>query len=393
MKPEPKASRKGQINTDSHRLIRIIDVNFNRAREATRVIEDYTRFVLDNESLSASLRNIRHSLTEIIKRLEAGNQNLLIRARNVEDDIGKENISKSSSTHEIIIANFKRLQESLRSLAEYLKPLSQSCHEDIHPPKAGKKSRSSLCLSAFVAKRSKMVSEIEKLRFIAYDLEQQVSIHLFPKKAFNDVRLYILVSSDVIHQPVIEITKQVIRGGADAIQLREKAMPDKVLLDMALQIRKLTLQYKVLFIMNDRVDIAVLSNADGVHLGKDDISIKQARKILGQDKIIGATSHNIEEALKAQKDGADYISVGPMFSSPTKPHLKPEGLTYLKDISRKIKIPYVAIGGITNSNLPALIKQHNKSFKYPIKIAISSGILGTANPVKTARHIKTILCE
>jgi thiamine-phosphate pyrophosphorylase len=126
-------------------------------------------------------------------------------------------------------------------------------------------------------------------------------------------------------------------------------------------------------------------------LGKDDITIKQARKILGADKIIGATSHNIKEAIKAEMDGADYISVGPMFPSPTKPHLKPEGLTYLKDIARKIKIAYVAIGGITQSNISTLLKLHKKYFSYPIKIAISSSIIGNSNPSQVTKKINNLL--
>jgi thiamine-phosphate pyrophosphorylase len=373
---------KPQIDTDKHGLsiIRIIDVNFNRAREATRVIEDYTRFVLDNEPLSTELRNIRHKLAELLKPL--GN---LVSARNVEDDIGKDGfiVHKfiSSSVHKtdipnIIIANFKRLEEALRSLAEYLKASPS-------PSPLPSRERERV--------RGETVSEIEKLRFKAYELEQQVSFHLFPNKAFNNIRLYVLVSSDLIHQPIIEVVKQVIRGGANAIQLREKAMPDNVLLDMALNIRKLTMAHKVLFIVNDRVDIAFLSNADGVHLGDDDIPIRQARKILGPDKIIGATSHNIKEAMEAQRQGADYISVGPMFPSPTKPHLKAEGLKYLKKVARKIKIPYVAIGGINKANLPGLLKQHKNLFKYPIKAAVSSAIISKPNSTAETKCIKKIL--
>jgi len=362
-------------------VARIIDVNANRSKEALRVIEDYARFVLDNESLSVELRNIRHNLTEIIKKLESGNPNLLIRARNVQDDIGKDGFTKAHeltskrvnelNVKDIVIANFKRLEEALRSLVEYTKTISiQSSNK------------------------------LEVLRFKAYELEQEVSFYLFPKRAFEKVRLYVLVNSNM------NLVKDVIKGwacpegarGADAIQLREKSMSDNKLLKAALEIRKLTLAHKVLFIMNDRVDIAYLANADGVHLGEDDISIRDARKILGADKIIGATSHNIEEAIQAQRDGADYISVGPMFSSPTKPHLKPEGLKYLKEVAKKIKIPYVAIGGINEKNIPSLLKLHKEYFllpgrqvKYPLKTAISSGIINCIDPFQATKKIKRVL--
>ncbi|MBI4834298.1 MAG: thiamine phosphate synthase [Planctomycetes bacterium] len=369
------------MNTDKHSLLRIIDVNANRCREATRVLEDYTRFVLDNEQFSTQLRDIRHKLTECLKPL--GN---LASARNVQDDIGRENISNTSTTAGVVIANFKRLQESLRSLAEYTKTIKPSHFYQkglpINPDCIGKQIRT-----------RQITIGIEKLRFNAYELEQQITFHLFPNKAFQNVRLYVLVSTDLIHKPIIEIARDVIRGGADALQLREKSMPDNVLLDMALNIRKLTMAHKVLFIVNDRVDIAHLANADGVHLGDSDIPIRQARKILGPDKIIGATSHNIKEALEAQNEGADYISVGPMFPSPTKPHLKAEGLKYIKETAQKIKIPYVAIGGINKTNLPSLLKQHKKLFKYPLKAAVSSAILGKSNPAAETKFIKKALAS
>ena len=182
---------------NKHNLLRIIDVNFNRAREATRVIEDYTRFVLDNDFLTNSLREIRHKLTGIIKKTSSTKE--LIIARNTEDDIGKESVSKTTS--EIVIANFKRLQESLRSIAEHLKPI-----------------------------KPKLVGAIEKLRFSAYQLEQTLIYHLFPKDAFNKVQLYALLSSPISKKPLLETAKQIIKGGADAIQLREKDIPDKKLI-------------------------------------------------------------------------------------------------------------------------------------------------------------------
>ncbi|MFH1231190.1 MAG: thiamine phosphate synthase, partial [Planctomycetota bacterium] len=141
----------------------------------------------------------------------------------------------------------------------------------------------------------------------------------------------------------------------------------------------------VIFIINNRIDIALLSQADGVHLGETDISIRDARRLLGADKIIGATSHSIKEALDAEKNGADYISVGPFFPSPTKPLLKPRGFDYIKDVAKKIHIPYIAIGGINKTNLPVLLKTHKRLFKSPIKIAVSLA------PLKRERNGSAIL--
>ena len=330
---------------------RIIDVNANRAREASRVIEDYARFVLGDAVLSAKARNIRHNLVNILKPCARH----LLASRNIESDIGKETPTSAKTTSEIIISNFSRLGEALRSIAEYLK-----------------------------AESPRLVSGIERLRFEAYQLEQEFFFILQPRKAFDSVCLYVLVPG-IRNEKVI---KGLIKGGVNAIQLRAEHLDDRELLKLAIKIRKITRVHKVLLIINNRIDIALLSNADGVHLGATDCSIRDARKILGPDKITGATSHSIAEALDAQRNGADYISVGPMFSSPTKPQLAPAGFSYLKEVARKIHIPYVAIGGITAGNLPVLLKAHKKLFKGQLKIAVSSGILGRKDIYKETRRLR-----
>jgi thiamine-phosphate pyrophosphorylase len=335
-------------------IFRIIDVNVNRAREATRVIEDYARFVLEDADLSAKARSIRHRLVNILKPCARQ----MLASRDIEADIGKETPTSAKTTSEIVISNFSRLGEALRSLAEYLK-----------------------------AESPRLVSGIERLRFEAYQLQQEFFFILYPNKAFDKVRLYVLVPS--IRND--KIVRDLIRGGTDVIQLRAEGLSDRNLLNEAIRLRKITRAHKVLFIINNRIDIALLSNADGVHLGETDLYIRDARRILGPDKIIGATSHSVAEAIAAQANGADYISVGPMFSSPTKPHLAPAGFSYLKEVAKKIHIPYVAIGGITAHNLPGLLKAHKKLFKEPLRVAVSSGILNTSNIYKTTRQIAGIL--
>jgi thiamine-phosphate pyrophosphorylase len=143
--------------------------------------------------------------------------------------------------------------------------------------------------------------------------------------------------------------------------------------------------------MNDRADIAHLSNADGVHLGETDISVREARKILGADKIIGVTSHNIAEAIAAQRQGADYISVGPFYPTPTKPNLKPGGFDYLKDVVKHIRIPYFLIGGINQDNISQLRRYHRKLASQPLRVAISSGILLQQDIIKATKQIKKTL--
>lgn len=154
---------------------------------------------------------------------------------------------------------------------------------------------------------------------------------------------------------MIYVAKEAIAGGADVIQLRDKDATAKELIKVARPIRQLTHKTKVLFIINDRLKIAKAVDADGVHLGQDDSPIKVARSILGRNKIIGLSTHSLSQAKEAQKSGADYISVGPIFATPTKPEYKAVGLDLIKKVKRAIKIPFVAIGGIDASNIDEIL--------------------------------------
>lgn len=367
---------------------RIIDVNSNRAREATRVIEDYARFILEDATLYNQIRSIRHNLIKILSSITPN----LLYSRDIEMDLGKNTISNKKNLPEIIISNFRRLSEALRSITEYLK--IQPARPDVPCPNDCSVGRVSGWSPA-------LATRIEKLRFEAYQLEQRFFYLLYPKQLLQKIRLYVLVPEKIDNRPIDKIIIELIKGGADAIQLRAEKLNDKELLILARKIRKITRHANMLFIVNDRIDIALLSQADGIHLGETDISIRDARRLLGSDKIIGATSHSIEEALDAEKNGADYISVGPFFPSPTKPLLKPRGFGYLKNIAKKIHIPYIAIGGINKTNLPVLLKTHKKLFKSPIKIAVSSAILTRPlhagawltdeNICSTTRQIKTLI--
>ena len=145
----------------------------------------------------------------------------------------------------------------------------------------------------------------------------------------------------------IEIAKLAMKGGADIIQLRDKNLSTSELIEIAKKISVLCKKKNVLFLVNDRVDVAMVSDADGVHLGQEDIPIKDARKLLGKNKIIGGTAHNMKEAIACEKAGADYIGFGHIFptASKHKPD-KPKGTAQLEEIVKKIKIPVIAIGGI-----------------------------------------------
>lgn len=154
----------------------------------------------------------------------------------------------------------------------------------------------------------------------------------------------------------IEIARQVLDGGARILQLRGKGLPSKELLSQAREISTLTKKAGALFIVNDRADVALLSNADGVHLGQDDLPIAEARKVLGKDKVIGISTHNIVQAVKAEQEGADYIGFGPVFGTTTKADAEQaKGIQALRGLKKGVAIPVVAIGGINLENLKEVI--------------------------------------
>ncbi|HHT9108039.1 MAG TPA: thiamine phosphate synthase [Candidatus Wunengus sp. YC64] len=201
-------------------------------------------------------------------------------------------------------------------------------------------------------------------------------------KNFPDVRLYVIISSGLAKKPVLETLQEVIQGGADAVQLREKTMSDGEFLALAKEFRRITSQSKILFIVNDRAEIAKKVDADGLHIGQSDLTIHCARKIIGYDRILGVSTHTIVQARKAQLEGADYISVGPLFPTITKDYEPPVGLDYLKEVKREITIPFVAIGAINHENLNEILLAGG------LRVAICSAIICSNDILQTTRSFK-----
>lgn len=168
----------------------------------------------------------------------------------------------------------------------------------------------------------------------------------------NICRLYLVTDSSLMSTPTLEeAVMQAINGGCTMIQLREKVLSSREFYFKALSIKKITDRFNVPLIINDRVDIALACDADGVHLGQSDMPLSVARKIMGEDKIIGVTAPLPELALQAEKDGADYIGVGAIFGTTTKADAKKNSVETLKSITSLVNIPVVAIGGINHSNV------------------------------------------
>ena len=198
-----------------------------------------------------------------------------------------------------------------------------------------------------------------------------------------NLELYVIIDRRMIKgKSSIRVTREAITGGATAIQLREKEMESRDLCHLASSLKKVAKKKKALFIINDRIDIAQAVDADGVHLGQDDLSIKIARKVLGRNKIIGATVRNLSQALKAQGEGADYVSLGPIFSTKTKKDLPPpRGLKVITQIKEKIKIPLIAIGGINRHNVAKVMRAGADG------VAVVSVVVGARNVQKATQEL------
>ncbi len=333
---------------------RIIDANLNRATEATRILEEIARFLLDDRELSEKLKNIRHKINNVQENCYGQ----YLQARDTENDVGIDvkNLSERINIENIFKANIKRLQQALRTLAEY----------------------------SLADKQNTVL--FEKLRYESYTVEKIMWDKL--KEKYNqiklaDKKLYLVTNSDEFESEdkFLDAIASALEGGVDILQLREKTMPASKILELGKKIKQLCLQYDVTFIVNDRIDIAALLEADGVHLGQDDLEVKSARDILGANAIVGVSTHAPEQALKAVQDGADYIGVGPVFATPTKKGRSPVGLEYVKWASENITIPAFAIGGIDAENCQEVFDAGLK------RIAVVRAIINANSPQQAAEKI------
>lgn len=211
----------------------------------------------------------------------------------------------------------------------------------------------------------------------------------------KDFRLY-AITGEEFHpgRDLVEVMEEAIKGGVDIIQLRDKNSSKKVIYEKAKKLRQLTSKYGVTFIVNDHIDVALAVDADGIHIGQDDLPIEEARKIVG-NKIIGLSTHAVEEALQAEKSGADYIGVGPIFPTKSKVDVvDPVTTQYIKDvISAKLSIPFVAIGGIKLHNVDQVLESGATRICAISEIVGSKDVSGTCeafiNKINKARSVKS----
>ncbi len=204
-----------------------------------------------------------------------------------------------------------------------------------------------------------------------------------------DYSLYLITDRDIIKDRYLkECIEEAIKGGVTIVQIREKDASTREFYNIAKEVKEVTDKYNIPLIINDRLDIALAVDAAGVHLGQSDMSIEVARKILGEEKIIGISAGNLEEALEAEKSGADYLGIGAIFYTGTKKDIdEPIGLEGLKEIINKIKIPSVAIGGINKDNTEDVIKTGVNG------ISVISAILGYEDTKKASEELLSKLSK
>lgn len=335
-------------------VARILDASANRAQEAMRVLDDYCRFVLDDAWLTSQVKKLRHDFVSAISQLPTQHW---LPARDTQGDVGTgistDREKQRGSSREVALVNIKRLQESLRSLEEFGK-----------------------------IEHSEFAAEMEQIRYQVYTLEKHLFQNAPGKQLLQDVRLYLLVSSKLCHGSVEWTIREAVGGGVQMVQLREKELPDRDLLALARRVRQLTRELGVLFIMNDRVDLARLVDADGVHLGQEELPVKDARYLLDSNAIVGVSTHDFAQVLAAHEAGADYIGVGPTFPTNTKTFSTFAGLQFVQEVASGSSLPAFVIGGVKLANLPDVLRAGGK------RVAVSSEICGSETPSALARAFR-----
>jgi thiamine-phosphate pyrophosphorylase len=340
-------------------LGRVLDASANRASEGLRVAEDYVRFVLDDAALTRRIKETRHRLGMAIRGLDL---EALLGARDTRGDVGTHIMTVTERAREnpraVLIANFKRTAEALRTLEEYGKL--------IDPWLAGR---------------------FEVLRYDVYTLEKLTLTAVQSYRALGTARLMVLVGSLPTLGDLTWIVGEALAGGADVIQLREKGLSDREWLRRAREVRLLTVQAGARLIVNDRPDLARLASADGVHLGQEDVTLRDARRIVGPSALIGVSTHDRPQLDEAVLAGASYLGVGPVFSSATKAFADLAGLAYVRHAAETTTLPWFAIGGITEENLDQVLEAG------ATRIAVSAAVVRAESPREATVALRRRLDE
>lgn len=328
--------------TDSERgWWRMLDANLNRCGEGLRVVEDWCRFVADDKVLSETTKQLRHDLHNLS---QAWPWQSRLAARNVTDDVGREITTPSETTREnalsVLQANLYRVQQSLRVMEEATKLL-----------------------------RLASSAAVEALRYRCYDLQRQLllaaaadsnptaapqSHEKAPSERHHRLEqatVYVLTDAVGTLEEYQRHIQALVAAGVDVVQLRDKRLSDRQLWEYAQWTAAALAATPVLFIVNDRADIAVAVGADGVHVGQDELPVEVVRAIVGPERLIGLSTHSAAQAQAAQATSANYLGLGPVFPSGTKAFSTSIGVETLRECQPLLERPTFAIGGIHTENV------------------------------------------
>ncbi|MEB3342224.1 thiamine phosphate synthase [Okeania sp.] len=293
---------------------RILDANLDRAREGLRIIEEWCRFGLNSVNLANECKLLR-------QEIGSWHGTELRMSRNTPGDPGTElthpQEEHRSDVQQLLQVNFCRLEEALRVLEEYGKIYN-----------------------------SQMASACKQIRYRVYTIESGILAYQRNQQLQNSY-LYLVTSPQ---EKLTDIVEAALQGGLTLVQYRNKTANDVRKLTEAQELCQMCRRYGALFIINDRVDLAIAVDADGVHLGQEDIPVNLARQLLGPQKLIGRSTTNPEEMKRAIEEKADYIGVGPVYETPTKAGKAAAGLEYISYAVKNCPIPWFAIGGIDMQN-------------------------------------------
>ena len=341
-------------------VYRILDASANRVTEGMRTIEEYVRFGLDDENLTHTAKELRHRLASTLSRLS---RNARLAHRDTESDVGTRCETQAeyrrTSIIEVLRAAIERVQQSLRVLEEYGKTM------DI-----------------------RFAKEIEQIRYQAYTFHRDVELSLVAtdrQSRLADATLYVLVSCEASNEVFASTLAELASAEVDVIQLRDKTASDRLLLERARIGIQIAGETGMLFLVNDRADIAAAAGADGVHVGQTEMPVDKARQVVGEDRLVGVSTHDPQQVHAAIEDGADYIGCGPTFPSGTKSFDQFPGIDFLRAVDRETKQtpkPVFAIGGINIDNVDQVL---DSGFR---RIAVSGSVMMAENPGDAARALK-----
>jgi thiamine-phosphate pyrophosphorylase len=344
----------------SGQTLRIVDANLNRTGEGLRVLEEFARLCLNDEHLSRRLKDLRHALLDIPLDF----QERLIAARDAAGDVGREMKSpqqgQGRGVPETVVANARRVQESLRVLEEMARTTDLPLDTDAY----------------------------KTARFSLYDLEKDLLARLLRRDKLDRLAgLYLIIDAAFLKgRDAAGLAKQAISGGASIIQLRAKELDTRSFLSMAGEVKEVCNRNGVLFIVNDSLEVALAVGADGLHVGQDDLPVSVARRLLPVDKLLGASVNTVDEAIRAQTDGADYVGAGCAYPTATK-SAEVVGCERLAEIKKAVDLPIVAIGGINKGNIAEVMRTGAAA------AAVISAVLEVADVEGAARALAVIIGE